>query len=370
MSYLASSDALLSGGGALSPHQLDPNQWQPAAGSPPSMPPPSLITTSQPAAYIIPPAAQATHAASGRVPNSIPPSVPSVVVPPTHPAAHSMPLSTLILNHDISQLQQLCTVSGPTTAFLYQPSSSQAAPPGFSTQDDTDSPRVRSSSALAPILVSSNKAAAFEQLLTPSGPLSACPSGALAGPQGSAASLQLQGLTASLQLQGPAASLQLSGSAASLRLQGRDSVISSAASTSSSTMSVPGAARQLRGESSGCISAGSEGHAGAGVEEPLLARELGVTMESMARLFRVDGRHAFEQPVWMVVNLQVWARVDDVRGRMMRVTGRRARMDGVHACAIWVCSVLGGRLTVCMCVGLGWGRGLQRACTKKRMWWL
>jgi len=35
-----------------------------------------------------------------------------------------------------------------------------------------------------------------------------------------------------------------------------------------------------------------------------LVRELGVTFASLERLFRAEGRHDYEQPVWMVVNLQ------------------------------------------------------------------
>jgi len=38
--------------------------------------------------------------------------------------------------------------------------------------------------------------------------------------------------------------------------------------------------------------------------EPSLVRELGVTLASLERLFRAEGRHDYEQPVWMVVNLQ------------------------------------------------------------------
>jgi hypothetical protein len=47
--------------------------------------------------------------------------------------------------------------------------------------------------------------------------------------------------------------------------------------------------------------------AGGDDPEPALARELGVTLPSLERLFRAEGRHDFEQPVWMVVNLQVRA---------------------------------------------------------------
>jgi hypothetical protein len=57
----------------------------------------------------------------------------------------------------------------------------------------------------------------------------------------------------------------------------------------------------------GAAAAGGTAAAGdpAADAEPLLARELGVTAASLARLFRADGKHDFEQPVWMVVNLQV-----------------------------------------------------------------
>jgi hypothetical protein len=42
-----------------------------------------------------------------------------------------------------------------------------------------------------------------------------------------------------------------------------------------------------------------------GGELPLLARELGVSVASLGRLFRAEAEADFEQPVWMVVNLQV-----------------------------------------------------------------
>jgi hypothetical protein len=49
--------------------------------------------------------------------------------------------------------------------------------------------------------------------------------------------------------------------------------------------------------------------------EPALARELGVTVASLDRLFCAGRRHEFEQPVWMVVNLQVGGRGRAAGGR-------------------------------------------------------
>lgn len=40
-------------------------------------------------------------------------------------------------------------------------------------------------------------------------------------------------------------------------------------------------------------------------ELPPLACELGVTADTLSRLFRADAEAEYEQPVWMVVNLQV-----------------------------------------------------------------
>jgi hypothetical protein len=45
--------------------------------------------------------------------------------------------------------------------------------------------------------------------------------------------------------------------------------------------------------------------AGTAEGDPPLVLELGVSLAALERLFTAEGRHDFEQPVWMVVNLQV-----------------------------------------------------------------
>lgn len=45
---------------------------------------------------------------------------------------------------------------------------------------------------------------------------------------------------------------------------------------------------------------------GGGMDQsPPLVQQLGVSIDSLARLFRADADTEFEQPVWMVINLQV-----------------------------------------------------------------
>lgn len=72
------------------------------------------------------------------------------------------------------------------------------------------------------------------------------------------------------------------------------------------------AVRMMDRTTSGRARGGSGGGGGdggtRGEGEPPLTRELGVSISSLARLFTADGRHDFEQPVWMVVNLQVGGR--------------------------------------------------------------
>jgi hypothetical protein len=61
----------------------------------------------------------------------------------------------------------------------------------------------------------------------------------------------------------------------------------------------------LRAAAAAAEPAGPAGSSSSSSEVPLLARELGVSVGSLMRLFRADAEAEFEQPVWMVVNLQV-----------------------------------------------------------------
>jgi hypothetical protein len=65
-----------------------------------------------------------------------------------------------------------------------------------------------------------------------------------------------------------------------------------------------GSARELPIREAAAEPAGPAG-SNSSSEVPLLARELGVSVGSLMRLFRADAEAEFEQPVWMVVNLQV-----------------------------------------------------------------
>jgi hypothetical protein len=59
------------------------------------------------------------------------------------------------------------------------------------------------------------------------------------------------------------------------------------------------------GPSSAFGAAAAAGSDDGTLELPPLAREMGVSCASLIRLFRADADAEYEQPVWMVVNLQV-----------------------------------------------------------------
>jgi hypothetical protein len=86
------------------------------------------------------------------------------------------------------------------------------------------------------------------------------------------------------------------------------------------------------------VAAAPTGAAGGGGGEPPLARSLGVSVASLERLFRADGAQDWEQPVWMVVNLQVgWA----AGGLVAALHGGSGRGPppppggGCHGCFAW-----------------------------------
>ncbi|WIA24133.1 hypothetical protein OEZ85_013728 [Tetradesmus obliquus] len=77
----------------------------------------------------------------------------------------------------------------------------------------------------------------------------------------------------------------------------------------SPTPTSPAAAAAAAKQGAGKLAAAAAAEAGSSSsssssEVPLLARELGVSVGSLGRLFRAEAEADFEQPVWMVVNLQ------------------------------------------------------------------
>ncbi|WIA44621.1 hypothetical protein OEZ86_007339 [Tetradesmus obliquus] len=64
------------------------------------------------------------------------------------------------------------------------------------------------------------------------------------------------------------------------------------------------AAKQGAGKLAAAAAAEAGSSSSSSSEVPLLARELGVSVGSLGRLFRAEAEADFEQPVWMVVNLQ------------------------------------------------------------------
>ncbi|KIZ05139.1 hypothetical protein MNEG_2822 [Monoraphidium neglectum] len=89
-----------------------------------------------------------------------------------------------------------------------------------------------------------------------------------------------------------------------LERSGRSDASTSAAAAASITGGAPAAAAAARGEAQGESGGGAAPVGGAEDEAPPLVRELGVSLESMERLFTADTQQEFKQPVWMVVNLQ------------------------------------------------------------------
>jgi len=73
---------------------------------------------------------------------------------------------------------------------------------------------------------------------------------------------------------------------------------------SPSLLDTPAVVAEQGAAADGGVGAGGGDDGGAEGGEPALARDLGVTLASLDRLFRSNGKRDFEQPVWMVVNLQ------------------------------------------------------------------
>jgi hypothetical protein len=170
------------------------------------------------------------------------------------------------------------------------------------------------------------------------------------GDEGSGGSSELQPLHAFLSVAGrvtAAASAatqaaakgrdEAASSLQRLERSGRSDASTSAAVAASVTGGVPAAAGAARGEAQGESGGGAAADA-AEDEAPQLVRELGVSLESMERLFTADTQQEFKQPVWMVVNLQVWGAVIALRDA--RAAGPCAGEGGDTTVAQLQCGIL------------------------------